>query len=82
MGGALICEPCTNYNVQESHISSKKHVENVKIVHDFVEYCDLRAICPVVSSTRDVNFYLEMVYLKGKSSSPAPGPASQVCTKL
>ncbi len=58
------CEPCFEISVSDvdAHIITKKHIDNVRLISDFLEYCRLREICPVTCTPGDICFYLDLAY--------------------
>ena len=58
---ADVCKPCGGERVTDlvAHAATQMHRDNAGVVIDFAAHCDLREICPVTCSARDVCFYME-----------------------
>ncbi len=71
---ADVCEPCGGERVADIKIHEEKqmHKDNMQVVEDFSRYCDLREVCPVTCSNRDVSFYMELAFARRGRSGGLP----------
>ncbi len=66
-----VCEPCGGERVSDlpSHAATQMHRDNAGVVADFEAHCDLREVCPVTCSARDVCFYMDYYASSGGGSA-------------
>ena len=69
------CEVCPAATVVTGpfadHALKPVHADNARVITDFSSYCDLREVCPVTCSPRDVAFYLEYRHGRQKADRAA-----------
>ncbi len=78
-----VCEPCGGEKVTDldAHVSKQMHKENTEAVSDFVGYCELRGICPVTCTAKDVCFFLEL-YASREKAKMKPSRLVNVISRI
>lgn len=59
------CDVCMEFVPDlETHLKSSLHENNVHVIKEFLRYCEIKAICPVICPPQNVNHFLSLIHLE------------------